>query len=91
MWVAPGSGKLGAGRMLLAATIRWARDSHAHELRLGVTCGNTPAMTLYTHAGFEPTGPPGTLRPGSRILAQPMAPRVVLLQSGVEPAAPVSP
>jgi len=73
MWVAPSFRRLGAGQLLLAATIDWARSSGARALKLGVTCGNTPAMQLYARAGFEDEGPAKPLRPGSPIFAQPMS------------------
>jgi GNAT superfamily N-acetyltransferase len=79
MWVAPEYRGLGVGQMLLEAVIAWAREADAHQLALGVTCGDTPAMRLYTHADFKPVGQPQPLRPGSDLLAQPM----VLVLSGV--------
>ncbi len=72
MWVAPDYRKTGAGRMLLAAGITWARSSGARFLALGVTCGDTPARRLYSSAGFEPTGAPRPLRRESTVLVQPM-------------------
>jgi predicted N-acetyltransferase YhbS len=72
MWVAPSHRGLGAGRQLLDIVIRWTQASNARYLDLGVTCGDTPAMRLYTRAGFKPAGDPEPLRPGSTMLAQPM-------------------
>jgi ribosomal protein S18 acetylase RimI-like enzyme len=72
MWVAPGYRRLGAGQMLLERVIAWARARGARFLDLGVTQGNSPAMRLYTRAGFEPVGRLQPLRPGSQLLVQPM-------------------
>lgn len=72
MWVAPRCRRLGAGRLLLGAVIRWAEAANVHSLVLGVTCGDTPAMRLYLRAGFRPAGEPEPLRAGSAALAQTM-------------------
>jgi ribosomal protein S18 acetylase RimI-like enzyme len=72
MWVAPGSRRLGAGRMLLDAAIRWARSRSVRFLHLGVACANAPATRLYAGAGFEPFGAPEPVRRGSAALMQPM-------------------
>jgi GNAT superfamily N-acetyltransferase len=68
MWVAPGHRRLGAGKMLLEAVIDWARAKNARYLDLGVTYADSPAMRLYTRAGFEPLGEPVPFRPGSGLL-----------------------
>jgi len=72
MWVAPGFRGLGAGRLLLHAAIDWARAAKLRAFVLGVTSGNTPAMRLYTSAGFKPVGAPEPLRPGSELLEHTM-------------------
>jgi ribosomal protein S18 acetylase RimI-like enzyme len=72
MWVAPRGRGLGCGRMLLDAIMAWAREAGARSVVLSVTRGNTPAMRLYSRAGFQPFGDPEPLRPGSPLLAQPM-------------------
>jgi len=72
MWVAPGHRRLGAGRMLLDAVIAWATAANVRWVALGVACGDTPAMRLYSRAGFRPVGEPSSIRPGSALLAQPM-------------------
>ncbi|HEX2226319.1 MAG TPA: GNAT family N-acetyltransferase, partial [Candidatus Binatia bacterium] len=72
MWVAPEHRGLGAGRRLLEAVIAWASAAKVCYLALAVTCGDSPAMRLYTRAGFKPAGEPEPLRPGSELLAQPM-------------------
>src|SRR5262249_33560708 len=72
MWVAPTHRGVGAGRMLLGAVIRWAKAKNARFLDLGVTCGDTPAVHLYTSSGFRPVGEPQRLRAGSDLLGQPM-------------------
>lgn len=72
MWVAPDRRHLGLGKMLLDAVITWASEKNASCLELGVTSGNSPAIHLYTQAGFEILGQPEPLRPGSDLLCQPM-------------------
>jgi GNAT superfamily N-acetyltransferase len=72
MWVASSHRYLGAGQMLLEAVIAWARAKNARYLDLGVTCGDSPAMRLYTRAGFESVGQPQPFRPGSKLSGQPM-------------------
>jgi GNAT superfamily N-acetyltransferase len=72
MWVAPEYRSLGAGQRLLEAVIAWASAAKVCYLALGVSCGDSPAMRLYTRAGFKPAGEPEPLRPGSELLAQPM-------------------
>ena len=72
MWVDPKFRRLGAGQMLLQAVIGWARDANARYLALGVTCGDSPAIRLYSGAGFKPIGEPEPLRPGCELLAQSM-------------------
>ncbi len=71
MWVDPNFRRLGAGGMFLAAIVAWATAADARHLNLGVTCG-TPAMRLYTCAGFKPVGKPKPIRPGSALLGQSM-------------------
>jgi ribosomal protein S18 acetylase RimI-like enzyme len=72
MWVAPGSRRLGAGQLLLAELIAWARVKRTQCLYLWVTCDDSAAMRLYLRAGFKPSGPTEPLRPGSTLMAQPM-------------------
>jgi ribosomal protein S18 acetylase RimI-like enzyme len=72
MWVAPSSRGLGCGAMLLDAVVTWARDAKARCVVLGVTRGDTAAKRLYDRAGFRPFGDPEPLRPGSKLLSQPM-------------------
>ena len=76
MWVAPTHRRLGAGKMLLEAVIAWTRARNVNCLELGVTFRDSPAMRLYTRAGFRPVGEPQLLRQGSALLGQPM--RLVL-------------
>jgi len=72
MWVAPEARGRGVGAMLIDAVAAWARDAGARTVALDVTCGDSPARRLYERAGFVPAGDPEPLRPGSRVLAQPM-------------------
>jgi len=72
MWVDPKHRGLGLGGSLLDAAISWAHSLRARELRLCVTRGETPAVRMYLHAGFQPVGKPEPLREGSLLLAQHM-------------------
>jgi len=72
VWVHPNYRRVRAGQMLLEAVIAWAITKQARYLELDVTCGNTPAMRLYTRAGFEPIEQPEPLRPGATLLEQHM-------------------
>lgn len=72
MWVAPSHRRLGVGLMLLETVIAWAKAKNAYYLDLGVTFNDSPAMRLYTRAGFEPVGEPQPFRQGSELLGQPM-------------------
>ena len=72
MWVAPSHRRLGVGQMLLEAVMTWARAKNASYLDLGVTYRDSPAMRLYTRAGFEPAGPPEAFRPGAEFLGLPI-------------------
>lgn len=72
VWVAPEHRGRGVGQALLDAMIEWARAAGARQISLEATCGNTPAMRLYTRAGFLPVGDPEPLRPGSPLMKQGM-------------------
>jgi GNAT superfamily N-acetyltransferase len=72
MWVAPECRRQGVGSLLLDHAVQWARAQGAHQLCLGVTCGDTPAFCLYTRAGFVAIGEPEPLREGSLQQAQNM-------------------
>ena len=72
VWVAPEARGCGAGRMLVAAVIAWAREQSVAALELCVTCGERPARRLYDRAGFLPVGKPIPIRPGAELLEQPM-------------------
>ncbi|MBX3707193.1 MAG: GNAT family N-acetyltransferase [Pseudomonadales bacterium] len=72
MWVAPAFRGRGAGRVLVATVIDWARSIGAERILLSVTCGDTPARRLYESAGFRPDGEPEPIRPGADLLAQPL-------------------
>ncbi len=72
MWVGPDFRRLGVGRKLLGAVIGWVASVNARFIVLSVTCGDTSATRLYASAGFEPFGVPEPLRPGSKLLVQPM-------------------
>lgn len=72
MWVAPEARGRGYGSALLNAAIHWARQYGAHIAKLGVTCGDTPAVRLYRRAGFRDVGAKEPIREGSEVLAQTM-------------------
>jgi GNAT superfamily N-acetyltransferase len=83
MWVDPRHRGAGAGRMLLEGIIAWAKVQRVSSVILGVTCGHGPARRLYERVGFKPVGEPQPLRPGSKLMAQPMR---LTLGSSSEPA-----
>ncbi len=72
MWVAPEHRRRGIGSMLLRESVAWARRRHARSVQLGVACGDTSAVRLYTREGFKVFGEPEPLRSGSELLAQSM-------------------
>ena len=72
MWASAEHRGTGVGRKLLSTVIDWARSRNTQRVVLGVTCGNSPARTLYASAGFKPVGEPELLREGSTLLAQSM-------------------
>jgi len=72
MWVDPIHRRLGTGQRLLDAVIAWAEAGNVGYLELGVTWGDSPAVRLYTRAGFQPVGPPLPLRQGSDLVGQSM-------------------
>lgn len=77
MWVAPEWRGAGVGRALVERIIAWARQRQASTIELGVTCGDRPARRLYDSLGFVTVGEPVPLRPGSALLEQPMALRLI--------------
>ena len=72
MWVAPEYRGLGVAAALVREAVAWARSRQAQAVRLGVTCGDTPAARLYARAGFVPVGAPEPLRDGCALLSQTM-------------------
>jgi GNAT superfamily N-acetyltransferase len=56
MWVAPESRGHGLGRQLVEAVADWARKRGMTRIKTSVTEGNHAAESLYTAAGFLPTG-----------------------------------
>ena len=78
MWVSPEFRGRGIGRALLSAAVEWARLAGVEAVELGVAYGDTPAMRMYTRAGFEPLGQPEPWRPGEQSLGQ----RMRLMLSG---------
>jgi len=72
MWVAPECRGHGLARFLLRTIVVWAASLQARSVQLGVVCGNSPAMRLYTSEGFVPIGQVTPLRPGSMLMVQHM-------------------
>lgn len=61
MWVRPEARGTGAGRRLIEATLAWARHRDEPEVVLWVVKDNAPAISLYTKAGFVPSGKTDTV------------------------------
>jgi len=55
MWVDPAYRRLGIGRGLVDALVRWVWRGPADRLSLWVVDTNRPAKMLYRELGFEPT------------------------------------
>jgi ribosomal protein S18 acetylase RimI-like enzyme len=72
MWVSPEARGRGVGSALLTAALEWCRSRAVTVVKLGVTCGDTPAVRLYRRAGFYPYGATEPLRQGSGFQAQNM-------------------
>lgn len=72
MWVSPDFRGIGVARRLLDTALQWASLHGANCVRLGVTCGDTPARRLYDSTGFVPIGEPEPLHPESELLIQNM-------------------
>jgi GNAT superfamily N-acetyltransferase len=56
MWVAPEHRRAGAGAALVESVVAWARGCGAAGVTLDVNETLEPAVALYSHAGFRPTG-----------------------------------
>lgn len=54
LYVAPAYRRTGIARALLQQVIDDAREAGAQRVSLQTETGNTPALTLYTEAGFQP-------------------------------------
>ena len=72
MWVSPAYRGKGLARKLLLEAMAWALSHGARSMRLGVTCGDTPARKLYEKIGFEARGTPEPLRAASDLKIQTM-------------------
>jgi GNAT superfamily N-acetyltransferase len=56
MWVDPSIRGRRIGQRLVDAVVDWALERQAIQVRLWVTEGNTPAVTLYERCGFRYSG-----------------------------------
>ena len=54
LYVAPAHRRMGIARVLLQHVVDDARQAGAHRVSLQTETGNTPALTLYAAAGFQP-------------------------------------
>lgn len=54
LYVAPAQRRTGIARVLLQQAIDEAREAGARRVSLQTETGNTPALTLYAAAGFQP-------------------------------------
>jgi len=71
-WVHSDFRRHGVGRRLVEAAVEWGRRSGATEIVLSVALGPGSAIDFYRRLGFEVTGEPVPLRPGSEELQQRM-------------------
>ncbi|HEU0036880.1 MAG TPA: dihydropteroate synthase [Kofleriaceae bacterium] len=90
MWVAPEARRLGAGRALIDAAMRWSRFAGARELALQVTDRNLVARQLYRETGFVDTGRVEALRPESELPTHVLVARLGPLVMGVVNVTPDS-
>lgn len=58
VWVAPEARGRGVGAELIRTAVEWAAARGSREVRLSVTCGETPARRLYEREGFVAVGEP---------------------------------
>lgn len=58
VWVAPEARGRGVGAALIQQAVGWAGKRGSREVRLSVTCGDTPARRLYEREGFVAVGKP---------------------------------
>src|SRR4029077_20393380 len=54
LYVAPAHRRMGIAGVLLQQVIDDAREAGAHRVAFETETGNTPALTLYAAAGFQP-------------------------------------
>lgn len=52
LWLDPAARGHGLARPLVTAAVDWARDRHAHTVRLRVASDNTVARNVYQRLGF---------------------------------------
>jgi dihydropteroate synthase len=90
MWVAPEARRVGAGRALVDAAMRWARFAGARTLVLRVTEINEEAVRLYRATGFVDSGGTEQLRPGSPLSTHVLAATLGPLVMGVVNVTPDS-
>jgi ribosomal protein S18 acetylase RimI-like enzyme len=76
MWVDPAHRRLGIGRRLVEAALRWAADQGALQVELEVNQDMDAARSLYEACGFSPTG-------RSRVLPTPSAPTALQMMRDV--------
>jgi GNAT superfamily N-acetyltransferase len=72
MWVPSEYRSMGVGKALLLAVLDWSKSQGVEVLKLGVTCGDSPARKLYESQGFVAVGGVEPLRPGSEVSVQNM-------------------
>jgi ribosomal protein S18 acetylase RimI-like enzyme len=72
VWVAPEARGRGVAAELIRTGVGWATAREARQVRLSVTCGDTPARRLYEREGFEALGEPAPRGAGSALMEQNM-------------------
>lgn len=72
VWVAQEARGRGVAAQLIRAALAWAARKEAREVRLSVTCGETPARRLYEREGFEAVGEPEPRQGSATLMEQNM-------------------
>ena len=81
MWVAPEARGRGVGGSLVEAVLAWSLAREHQKILLDVGDDNAPAIALYKHMGFLPTGVTSRLPPPRDHIAEHQMARVLMVDS----------